>query len=625
MCGIVGIFNTNGAPVSPVILRKMTDAIAHRGPDGEGYYTDGFLGLGHRRLAILDPSPAGHQPMMTVDGTVSLTYNGEVYNFRELRTELEAVGDRFHSNTDTEVVLKAFGRWGTESISRFNGMFAFALWDKRAQTLTLARDRYGIKPLYYYQNGDSFLFASEIKAFLSHPDFRVELDLEALYEYFTFQNIFTDRTLFKGVRLLRPGHILQISLGNQSLSIEEYWDFLFKDSDSAPPLDVTVGEVDRLFSQAVQRQLVSDVEVGSYLSGGIDSGSITAIAARSFPHIKTFCIGFDLSSASGLELGFDEREKAEMISAMYKTEHYEMVLKSGDMERCMEDLLWHLEDPRVGQSYPNFYAAKLAGKFVKVVLAGTGGDELFGGYPWRYYRIAASTDFEDYVDNYYLYWQRLAPNRILQQLFSPVRNEVKHVWTRDIFSDILKKNRAKLERPEDYINQSLYLEAKTFLHGLLLVEDKLSMAHSLETRVPFLDNDLVDFALDLPVAHKLRNLNRVPKINENDPGPKTRIYYDLTRDGKIILRAALKSYVPERILNQVKQGFAAPDASWFRGESVEYVRRVILNKRARLFDYLNYETVRDLVLEHLDGKHNRRLVIWSLLNLELWLRAFLRS
>jgi asparagine synthase (glutamine-hydrolysing) len=299
-----------------------------------------------------------------------------------------------------------------------------------------------------------------------------------------------------------------------------------------------------------------------------------------------------------------------------------MVLKSGDMERCMEDLVWHLEDPRVGQSYPNFYAAKLAGKFVKVVLAGTGGDELFGGYPWRYYRIAASADFEEYVDNYYLYWQRLVPNRSLQAMFAPSWDQVKHVWTRDILEAVLRKRKNRLEGPEDYINHSLYLEAKTFLHGLLLVEDKLAMAHSLEARVPFLDNDLVGFAMQLPVEYKLRNLEDVVRINENEPGLKREMFFEKVRDGKIILRGALKKHVPDGIVNQEKQGFSAPDASWYRGESIDYVKRMILDKRARIFDHLDYGTVKGLVSEHLDGKRNRRLFIWSLLNLELWLKTF---
>lgn len=248
---------------------------------------------------------------------------------------------------------------------------------------------------------------------------------------------------------------------------------------------------------------------------------------------------------------------------------------------------------------------------------------MFGGYPWRYYRIAASTDFEDYVDNYYLYWQRLVPNRLLQRIFSPVWDKVKHVWTRDILESVLKKRKDSLERPQDYVNNSLYLEAKTFLHGLLLVEDKLSMAYSLESRVPFLDDDLVGFAAQLPVDYKLKKLDEVLKINENEPGRKRDIYFQKTQDGKAILKETLRRYVPNGIVDQQKQGFSAPDASWFKGESIEYVQRMILDKRATIFDYMDYGTVKELVFEHLEGKHNRRLFIWSLLNFELWLKTFL--
>ena len=226
-------------------------------------------------------------------------------------------------------------------------------------------------------------------------------------------------------------------------------------------------ELDFLFKQAVKRQLVSDVPVGAYLSGGIDSGAITAIAAKQLPWMTSFTCGFDLHSASGIELGFDEREKAEYMSYLFKTEHYEMILKAGDMERVMPKLIHHLEEPRVGQSYPNYYIAQLASKFVKVVLAGTGGDEFFGGYPWRYYRAVVNDNFEDYIDKYYLFWQRLIPNKSIKKVFAPVWDEVKHIWTRDIFRDVFKRHAGTLEKPEDYVNHSLYFEAKTFLHGLL--------------------------------------------------------------------------------------------------------------------------------------------------------------
>ena len=619
MCGIAGIFNLNGEPVSPVILRKMTDAIAHRGPDGEGFYSDGFIGLGHRRLAIIDLSPAGHQPMLSQDGQVILSFNGEVYNFQELRIELEALGYQFRSRTDSEVVLYSWVEWGTACVKRFNGMFAFAIWDKREQALFLVRDRYGIKPLYYACWGQTFLFGSEQKALLAHPAAKRDLDKKALLEYFTFQNIFTDRTLLRGIRLIPPASIVRVELGSsRKPEVQHFWDFCFREPENPGDPQEYREELDRLIRQAVSRQLITDVEIGSYLSGGMDSGTLTALAAKELPYIKTFTCGFDLSSASGIELAFDERAKAEAMSALFKTEHYEMVLKAGDMERCLKKLAWHIEEPRVGQSYPNYYAAQLASKFVKVVLSGAGGDELFGGYPWRYYRAAMCDDFEHYIDQYYLFWQRLIPNSVLKKVFSPIWDDVKDVWTRDIFRNVFLTNKNKLDRPEDYINHSLYFEAKTFLHGLLVIEDKLSMAHSLETRVPFLDNDLVDFAMRCPIRLKLNNLAEVVRLNENEPVNKTTHFFQKTKDGKQILRDVMRRYIPDDIADAKKQGFSAPDASWFKGESIEFVKRKLMNRQARIFTWLDWDSVNSLVVEHLSGQQNRRLLIWSLLNLEQW-------
>jgi asparagine synthase (glutamine-hydrolysing) len=624
MCGIAGIFNLNGEPISPVLLRRMTDAIAHRGPDGEGFYTDSFIGFGHRRLAIIDLSPAGHQPMVTQDEQFVLTYNGEIYNFQEIRLELESLGHHFRSRTDSEVVLHAFAEWGVAAIPRFNGMFAFAVWDRTRQELTLARDRYGIKPLYYSLVNRSLIFASEAKALLEYPRMSRVLDREALVEYFTFQNIFTDRTLFSGVRILPPGSILRINLAASQLpEAEQYWDFNFREPEEVHDDEEYVEELVRLFRQAVNRQLVSDVDVGSYLSGGMDSGSITAVAAQSFPFLKTFTCGFDLSSASGLELAFDERQTAEHMSYLFRTEHYEMVLKAGDMERVLPRLAWHLEEPRVGQSYPNFYVAQLASKFVKVVLSGTGGDELFGGYPWRYYRAVVNDDFEHYIDKYYQYWQRLISSDELRRTFRPIWTSVEHVQPREIFRDVFRNPAERVTRPEDYLNHSLYFEAKTFLHGLLIVDDKLSMAHGLESRVPFLDNDLVDFAMNIPARLKLGNLPEVVRLNENEPGPKTKKYFERTRDGKLILRRAMKRIIPESVVEREKQGFSAPDASWFKGDSIDYVRRTLLEQNAMIYEFLDRQAVRDLVTEHTDGRQNRRLLIWSLLNFEWWCRQFL--
>jgi asparagine synthase (glutamine-hydrolysing) len=602
----------------------MTDAIKHRGPDSEGFYVDGFIGLGHRRLSIIDLSRSGHQPMTTEDKQFIITYNGEVYNFKELRSELERLGYPFQSRSDTEVVLKSYVQWGPDCLRRLNGMFGFAVWDKSKQELFLARDRYGIKPLYYTLVGSTLIIASEQKAIIKHPSVEREVDYEGLIEYFTFQNIFTDRTLLEGIRVFPPGCFTNIALGKpiESLRTVRYWDFDFQEPEQPLPEREYVEEVDQLFRQAVKRQLVSDVEIGSYLSGGMDTGSITAVAASQLPYIKTFTCGFDLHSASGLELAFDEREKAEYMSYLFRTEHYDMVLKAGDMERILPKLAYHLEEPRVGQSYPNFYMAQLASKFVKVTLSGTGGDELFGGYPWRYYRAVVNDDFEQYIDKYYSYWQRLIDHKDIQNIFLPVWDEVKHVSTRDIFRDVFQNHPRQLSQPEDYVNHSLYFEAKTFLHGLLAVEDKLSMAHGLETRIPFLDNDLVDFAMRIPVRLKLKNLAEVIRINENEPGSKTNKYFQKARDGKLILRQVMARYIPPEITSAEKQGFSAPDASWFRGESMNYVRRMLYDDTARIYSFLDKEAVQKLVDEHLEGKQNRRLFIWSLLNFEWWNRVF---
>jgi len=626
MCGVAGLVNLDLAPVNPAVLRRMTDAIAHRGPDAEGWHIDESVGLGNRRLAIIDLSQAGSQPMTNEDGSIVITYNGETYNFRELRQELERAGHVFRSNTDTEVIVHGYEEWGDALVDRLNGMFAFALWDKRRRRLLLARDRYGIKPLYYARVGGALLFGSEIKSFLGVPGFRVDVSRSHLLEYFTFQNIFSDGTLFAGVKLLPPAHRLTVDLERGSVEIDRYWDFGFREERDGASDAEYLEELDRLFRQAVQRQLVSDAPVGAYLSGGMDSGSITAVAAAALPWLATFTAGFDLTSASGLELAFDERRKAETMSYLFHTEHYQTVLKAGDMERSLPALTWHLEDPRVGQSYPNFYVSRLASKFVKVVLSGNGGDELFAGYPWRYYRAVVNDDLNHYVDKYYAFWHRLIPNRYMPEFFRPgIWADVKNVRTIDIFRSALPDRTDPPTSPSEYVNYSLHLEARTFLHGLLLVEDKLSMAHGLETRVPFLDNDLVEFAQKLPMHLKLRDLEHVAQLNENEPGPKTLKYFERTRDGKLLLRRAMARYLPAAATDQVKQGFSGPDASWFRGESIEYVRNMIDDDGAAMYEFLNPPTVRGLVEEHIEGRVNRRLLLWSILNFEHWCRTFLHG
>lgn len=623
MCGIAGYHNISGMPADTATARRMAEALRHRGPDGLDACVEGSVAFGHVRLAILDLTEAGRQPMRTPDGLYTIVYNGEVYNFAELRADLVRLGHVFRSRTDTEVILHAYREWGAGCVPRFNGMFSFCIHDAVRNVLFFARDRYGQKPLYYGVFDQTLLFASEAKAFLRHPSFRVQLDLQALTEYLTFQNILSDRTFFDGVRIFPAGCVGVFPLGESGdMRLSRYWDFAFVDPETLPNEDDTEAELDHLFQQAVRRQLVSDVELGAYLSGGVDSGSITAVAAAMQPCMKSFTCGFDLHSASGIELGFDEREKAEYLSYLFKTEHYEVILKSGDLERVMPQLAWHMEEPRIGQSYPNFYASKLASRFVKVALAGGGGDEFFGGYPWRYYRALECKDFEDYVEQYYTFWQRLIPNRLLRLLLQPVEAQTRHVWTQDIFRDVFGSHTSAPRTPEECVNRSMYFEAKTFLHGLLLVEDKLSMAHGLETRLPFLDNDLTNFALRLPVAYKLKNLAQNVRVNENQPG-KTAHFYRQYADGKYLLRKTMRRYVPENVSAAAKQGFSGPDASWFRGDSLDYVRQLLLAPTARIWEYLDYKTAVTLIEEHLAAKENHRLFIWSLLSIEWWLRRYM--
>jgi asparagine synthase (glutamine-hydrolysing) len=622
VCGLAGIVNRTGEPVAPEVLKRMTDAISHRGPDGEGQHIDGGCGLGHRRLSIIDLSEAAAQPMPNETGDVHLIYNGEIYNFKELRSELEAYGHRFRSHTDAEVILHGYEQWGDRIVQKLNGMFAFAIWDRAKRRLFIARDRYGVKPLYWYDRSGVFLFASEIKSILEHPDVSVDVCHAALHEYFVFQNVFSDLTLFEGIRLLPAGCVLEIEAGSEP-RVRRYWDFPHRDEKLDLTEEESAEQLFELFVEAVTRQLVADVPVGAYLSGGMDSGSITSVAARHLPRLRTFTGGFDLSSASGLELGFDERPTAELLSNTFKTEHYEVVLHAGDMEVVLPELVWHLEDLRVGQSYPNYYVARLASKFVTVALSGAGGDELFGGYPWRYFHGLDGAGSDEYARGYYQYWQRLVPDDEAGAFFTDESlRQIGDHSTFDVFRGVFGDRLDGLTRPEDFVEASLYFEAKTFLHGLLVVEDKLSMAHSLETRVPFLDDTLVDFAARLPVLHKLRDLDRASRTDENEPVKRDPQELG-TNDGKVVLRRAMSRLIPAEITDRTKQGFSAPDATWFRGESIDYINRLLRDPKALIYEFVRPEYVTRVLDEHTSGRKNRRLLIWSLLSFEWWCRCFL--
>jgi asparagine synthase (glutamine-hydrolysing) len=625
MCGFCGYVDYRSHVSLDAQILKMVQTIKHRGPDDEGIYINNNVALGHTRLAIIDLSKLASQPMVSNDGDYVIIYNGELYNFLEIKLELEAEGAKFRSKSDTEVVLNAWRQWGEKCVEKFNGLFAFTVYDKKKKRVFLVRDRYGIKPLYYGFFDGTLIFGSEIKSFFTHSKFRTELSKEALVEYLTFQNLISEQSLFMGLKLVEPGTILEISTEEPKVvRSHQYWDFKFQEQGDKHDFNEYKEEFYWLMERAVNRQLLSDVEIGSYLSGGMDSSTIASIAAKKIPNMKTFTVGFDMSSASGLELGFDERAAASFLASELKTDHFDVTLKSGDMESSLTSLVFALDEPRVGQSYPNFFAAKLASEHVKVVLSGVGGDELFAGYPWRYFYESGPMNFDAFSKAYYTKAQRLIPNSDLRRLLRPIGNETRDVWTLETFRNIFRKagiDRGGFKGPHDYVNASLYFEAKTFLHGLLIVEDKLSMAYGLETRVPFLDNDLVDFAMRCPVEFKIRDLMDTGLLDENDLVAKNSAKAR-SSTGKYILRESMQDRLPRQITSAMKQGFSGPDGSWFKGESLEFVERILGKKDSLIYEYLDRPTVLEYIREHSSGIQNRRLLLWSLLNLETWLKTF---
>ena len=626
MCGILGIYNLDGSSVIKDSIIEMGNQINHRGPDGEGIFVQDNIGFVHKRLAILDPSENGQQPMHSKDGKWIVIFNGCIYNFKELREELIEKGHTFNSESDTEVIVEGLAAYGTSFFECFNGMFAIGAWNVEEEKLYISRDRYGIKPLYFWFNGTTLVFASEIKAIIKHPDYEMGVDLDALNEYFTFQNIFSYNTLFKGVHMLPPANTAVVDSETKFVKHNSWWDYDFSKTDNKMSFADAKEQTKDMFEQAVTRQMISDVPLGAYLSGGMDSGSIASVASKQVDRLATFTCGFDMNEVTGREANFDERRDAELMANYLKTEQFEQVMNAGDIRWSLPKLVYHLEDLRLGMSYPNYYISRLASKFVKVCLQGTGGDELFGGYPWRYYKVFDSLSQEDFFDQYYDFWQRLVPLEEKSELFSKeVLDQIDLNAPRQVFERVFTFNdKLKYDTPQDHINNSLYFEIKTFLPGLFLVGDKLAMAHGLEERFPFMDNDLVDFAMQVPVEHKLGDLAKeIDKIDENIEGNKKT--YREHDDGKNVLRKAMQDYIPEKILNRKKQGFSAPDESWYRGENAEYVKEILLHSDTLCTEYINADYIKKIVNEHLNEGKNHRLLIWSFLNFEWWCRIFLKN
>lgn len=592
MCGIAGLYNLNGAPVATRQVLAMCDLIRHRGPDDRDAWTNGPVGLGHQRLSIIDLSPRGRNPMANEDGTVQIVFNGEIYNYQDFRPGLIRSGHTFRSQTDTEVIIHLYEEMGPKCVEQLNGMFAFALWDERRKRLFLARDRFGVKPLYYTRIGDTLAFASEVKAFLALPEFNARPDPLALAEHFTFQNTFGERTFFEGVKLLPAGNYLLVE--NGVIKQHEYWDLRFQ-----PEANVSIGQwaagLRERFEAAVNRQLMSDVPLGSYLSGGMDTGSISAVSARRIPGMHSFTCGFKLpAGVSEMEQFFDERAESERLAGLLGTVHHELELGPEAMQPVLPAVVWHLDEPRVGISYQVYHTAEMISRYVKVVLSGVGGDELFAGYPWRYEPIL-NLNGSDFDRAYYQSWIRFLTDEQKRDLFSDeLNNSLSGFSTFDSFQKASGGGEGA-----DPLHRALYFDFKTFLNGLLLVDDKLSMAHSIEARVPFLDNDLVDYVTRIPAEFKLR-----------------------PHESKVVLREAMRGLLPEETIFRRKQGFTPPDQTWYKGESLRYIHDLILGPQAIERGYFRPSALRQILDDHLHDRSNNRFLIWSLMCFEWWNRLF---
>lgn len=624
MSGIAGIFNLDGRPVPHKQIKAMTDAMAYRGPDGASHYVDRNIALGCLHTDIHHLAFVEHEPLISVDGNTVVAVDGELYNHQELSRELIENGHNLRTHNPNEIIIHGYIHYGISLVEKLNGMFGFVLWDAKKRILYLVRDRFGCKPLYWWSDGSTLLFASEIKAILTHPHVSVELNYDALNEYFTFQNLLRYHTLFQGVNLVQAASVRWIDETDRTLHHRCYWDYNFTDRDNSISEKEAQEEILRLLRQAVRRQTYPELPVGVGLSGGLDSSSLCALASEVKEHLYTFTCGFQMNGVGGKEVNCDERQGAEQVAAHFRTEHYEQVMGARDIRWVLPELVYHLEDLRVGMSYPNYYISRLASKYVTILLNGAGGDELFGGYSWRYYRIFRSVTKEEYLRRYYDYWQRLVPDEDKPELFT------QDTWAnvgvrdmRDVFRRVCTFNEnLRYDSPEEHIANAMYFEIKTFLQALFIVEDKIASAHGLEERACFMDNDLVDFAQKLPIHLKLVNLKEMIRMDENEL-KKLQKYYQRYNAGKSILRKAMSSLLPKEITQGFKQGFSAPDESWYRGANVDYVKDTLLAKRAAYRDFIQPSYVGKIIDEHCNKRINHRLLIWSLLCFEHWVRIFM--
>jgi len=616
MCGIAGIFSPSGKAIRPPEIKAMCDAMVHRGPDDAGYYVHGRVGLGMRRLSIIDLA-TGHQPVRNEDGSIWTVLNGEIYNYRELRADLESRGHRFYTSTDTEVIVHLYEEFGAECVNRLRGMFALAVWDARRQSLFIARDRLGIKPLYYTEVDGRLLFASELKCLLELPEVERDLNWGSVNHLFTTLCTPNTESIIAGVHKLPPGHSLTLR-ADGTRKLVRYWEVNFE-PDHSHGEEYFAERLRQMLEESIDLHLVSDVPVGAFLSGGLDSSSVVAIMARrSDRPIKTFSIGFE-------EQGFDETHAARRVAEQFGTEHTELILKP-DVESMVEDIAWHLDEPFGDSSaIPTYMVSKLAAEQVKVVLSGDGGDELFAGYDK--YRVEQRERRYEYAP---------APLRKLLGLIGDSmpegakgRNFLRHIalsgTERYLDSSTLFKTdqKRRLFRPEfahllaghdpwreasayleradgDWLSALQHWDLKSYLPlDILTKVDRMSMAHSLEARVPLLDHKLVEFAATIPPEFRLRN-----------------------GEGKSIFKRAMRGILPDEIIDRRKQGFAVPLGHWFRGRLGGFARELLLPAGGARQEIFDRGYIAELLSMHERGR-DLNLQLWTLMSFELWCRRFL--
>ena len=632
MCGIAGFVEAFdsaspfGLDASRALVHRMCDAIRHRGPDDEGVWVSEGVALGMRRLSIIDLA-TGHQPIHNEDQSAWIVFNGEIYNYRELRGELEAAGHRFYTSTDTETIVHAYDQWGAGAIPRLRGMFGLAIWDVRRRSLLVARDRIGIKPLHYALVGDRLYFGSEIKSLLAAPDLPRDIDLDALDHYLSFLYTPRDRSIFASVQKLPPGHLLTWKDGR--VTVDQYWQLPADENYRGTETDA-VRELRAVLADAVRSHLVSDVPLGAFLSGGIDSSTVVGLMAEaSSSRVKTFSIGFDVPE-------FDELEHARVVAKHFGTEHHEFVVRPDAID-ILDRLVSHFDEPFADSSaIPTWYVSEMARRHVTVVLSGDGGDELFGGYD-RYLPHPRVVAFDRYSPrafrrvaaiaaarlphgargkNFLRHVSRDDQGRYLDAIRFFSVDEKQDLLTPEVMAGLTRTVTAGGADPEmrlarhfdrfaalTWSSQMMRFDAETYLpEDVLTKVDRMSMAHSIESRVPLLDNEVIAFASMLPASLKIKNGRR-----------------------KHVLKEVAATLLPPEILNRRKQGFGVPLGAWFRGNLKELFTDTLLSSAALHRGYFQPAFVRRLVDEHLAGRRDHTLRLWQLVVFERWHREYVTA